>query len=93
MLAGDDAPSSKEAGDSDKPSELLATNFIDILTWTAIADFPDTFDLVQGDMASKELIDAQFDRAVQIVRSLPETCPIQGDYVEKLTMYRYASQT
>ena len=51
------------------------------------------FDLVQGDMASKELIDAQFDRAVQIVQGLPKTGPIQTDYEEKLTMYRYASQT
>ncbi|KAF8351189.1 acyl-CoA-binding protein [Amanita rubescens] len=82
ILNRDDAPS-EEAGE--KPSELLATNFIDMFTW--IADFPDTFGLVQGDMASKELIDAQFDRAVQIVRGLPETCPIQTDYEEKLTMY------
>jgi len=44
-------------------------------------------------MASKELIDAQFDRAVQIVQGLPKTGPIQTDYEEKLTMYRYASQT
>jgi hypothetical protein len=49
------------------------------------------FDLVQGDMASKELIDARFDRAVQIVQGLPKT--IQTDHEEKLTMYRYASQT
>ena len=42
-------------------------------------------------MASKELIDAQFDRAVEIVQSLPKTGPIQTDYEEKLTMYRYAA--
>lgn len=49
------------------------------------------FDLVQGNMVSvsKELIDAQFDRAVEIVQSLPKTSPIQTDYDEKLTMYRY----
>ncbi|PPQ92378.1 hypothetical protein CVT25_008728 [Psilocybe cyanescens] len=39
-------------------------------------------------MASRELIDAQFDRAVEIVQSLPKTGPIQTDYEEKLTMYR-----
>jgi hypothetical protein len=38
---------------------------------------------------SKELIDAQFDRAVEIVQSLSKTSPIQTDYDEKLTMYRY----
>jgi hypothetical protein len=40
-------------------------------------------------MASHDLIDAQFDRAVQIVQSLPKTGPIQTDYEEKLEMYRY----
>lgn len=39
-------------------------------------------------MASHDLIDAQFDRAVEIVQSLPKTGPIQTDYEEKLTMYR-----
>jgi len=39
-------------------------------------------------MASQELIDAQFDRAVEIVQGLPKTGPIQTDYEEKLTMYR-----
>jgi len=39
-------------------------------------------------MASHELIDAQFDRAVEIVQSLPTTGPIQTDYEEKLLMYR-----
>ncbi|KAF8225402.1 ACBP-domain-containing protein [Tricholoma matsutake] len=34
------------------------------------------------------LIDAQFDRAVEIVQGLPKTGPIQTDYEEKLTMYR-----
>ncbi|PFH52618.1 hypothetical protein AMATHDRAFT_139661 [Amanita thiersii Skay4041] len=42
-------------------------------------------------MASKQLIDAQFDRAVEIVQGLPKTGPIQTDYEEKLTMYRYAT--
>ena len=39
-------------------------------------------------MTSHELIDAQFDRAVEIVQSLPTTGPIQTDYEEKLLMYR-----
>jgi hypothetical protein len=33
-------------------------------------------------------IDAQFDRAVEIVQSLPKIGPIQTTYDEKLTMYR-----
>lgn len=40
-------------------------------------------------MSSRALIDAQFDRAVEIVQSLPKTGPVQTDYEEKLTMYRY----
>jgi len=40
-------------------------------------------------MATNGLIDAQFDRAVEIVQGLPKTGPIQTDYEEKLTMYRY----
>ncbi|KAF9008781.1 acyl CoA binding protein-domain-containing protein [Cyathus striatus] len=43
-------------------------------------------------MASHELIDAQFDRAVEIVQSLPKTGPIQTDYEEKLTMYSLYKQ-
>jgi len=43
-------------------------------------------------MASNELIDAQFDRAVAIVQSLPKTGPIQTDYEEKLTMYSLFKQ-
>ena len=39
-------------------------------------------------MASNELISMQFDRAVEIVQSLPKTGPIQTDYEEKLAMYR-----
>jgi hypothetical protein len=39
-------------------------------------------------MATNELISAQFDRAVEIVQSLPKTGPIQTDYEEKLAMYR-----
>ena len=34
-------------------------------------------------------ISAQFDRAVEIVQSLPGTDPIQTDYEERLAMYRY----
>lgn len=40
-------------------------------------------------MDSHILIDAQFDRAVEIVQGLPKTGPIQTDYEEKLTMYRW----
>ena len=36
-----------------------------------------------------QAIDAQFDRAVQIVQSLPKTGPIQTGYEEKLAMYRW----
>ncbi|EDR14188.1 uncharacterized protein LACBIDRAFT_244827 [Laccaria bicolor S238N-H82] len=43
-------------------------------------------------MSSHELIDAQFDRAVEIVQSLPKTGPIQTDYDEKLTMYSLYKQ-
>ncbi|RDB23275.1 hypothetical protein Hypma_009659 [Hypsizygus marmoreus] len=43
-------------------------------------------------MASQELIDAQFDRAVEIVQGLPKTGPIQTDYEEKLTMYSLYKQ-
>jgi hypothetical protein len=39
-------------------------------------------------MASQELIDAQFDRAVEIVQGLPKTGPVQTTYEEKLAMYR-----
>ncbi len=40
-------------------------------------------------MDLRKLIDAQFDRAVEIVQGLPKTGPIQTGYEEKLTMYRY----
>ncbi|KAL0949861.1 hypothetical protein HGRIS_009894 [Hohenbuehelia grisea] len=43
-------------------------------------------------MDSHELIDAQFDRAVEIVQALPKTGPIQTDYEEKLTMYSLYKQ-
>ncbi|KAF8897230.1 acyl CoA binding protein-domain-containing protein [Infundibulicybe gibba] len=43
-------------------------------------------------MASHVLIDAQFDRAVEIVQGLPKTGPIQTDYDEKLTMYSLYKQ-
>lgn len=40
-------------------------------------------------MDPTELIDAQFEKAVSIVQSLPKTGPIQTGYEEKLAMYRY----
>ncbi|KAI0771982.1 ACBP-domain-containing protein [Trametes elegans] len=40
-------------------------------------------------MDSRQLIDAQFDRAVEIVQGLPKTGPIQTGYEDKLNMYRY----
>jgi acyl-CoA-binding protein len=43
-------------------------------------------------MDSRELIDAQFDRAVEIVQNLPKTGPIQTGYEEKLTMYSLYKQ-
>ncbi|KAI0317740.1 acyl CoA binding protein-domain-containing protein [Amylostereum chailletii] len=43
-------------------------------------------------MDSRELIDAQFDRAVEIIQSLPKTGPIQTGYEEKLTMYSLYKQ-
>ncbi|KAJ7067984.1 hypothetical protein C8F01DRAFT_1116447 [Mycena amicta] len=41
---------------------------------------------------SNELIDAQFDRAVEIVQSFPKNGPIQTGYDEKLTMYSLYKQ-
>jgi hypothetical protein len=49
-----------------------------------------SFDFSPQVMASHALIDAQFDRAVEIVQGLPKTGPIQTDYEEKLQMYRSA---
>ncbi|OJA16425.1 hypothetical protein AZE42_08401 [Rhizopogon vesiculosus] len=43
-------------------------------------------------MDSRELIDVQFDRAVEIVQGLPKTGPIQTGYEEKLTMYSLYKQ-
>ncbi|KAJ7233150.1 hypothetical protein B0H12DRAFT_1144353 [Mycena haematopus] len=43
-------------------------------------------------MSSNELIDAQFDRAVEIVQGLPKTGPIQTGYDEKLAMYSLYKQ-
>ncbi|KAH7888020.1 ACBP-domain-containing protein [Phlebopus sp. FC_14] len=43
-------------------------------------------------MDSRQLIDAQFDRAVEIVQSLPKNGPIQTGYEEKLTMYSLYKQ-
>ena len=40
-------------------------------------------------MDPRRLVDAQFDRAVEIVQGLPKTGPIQTGYEEKLTMYRF----
>jgi acyl-CoA-binding protein len=42
-------------------------------------------------MSSRELIDAQFNRAVEIVQNLPKTGSIQTGYDEKLTMYRFVA--
>lgn len=39
-------------------------------------------------MDSHQLIDAQFDRAVEIVQGFSKTGPIETGYEEKLTMYR-----
>ncbi|KAH9894391.1 ACBP-domain-containing protein [Cubamyces lactineus] len=44
------------------------------------------------DMDSRQLIDAQFDRAVEIVQSLPKTGPIQTGYEDKLNMYSLYKQ-
>ncbi|CAL1701548.1 unnamed protein product [Somion occarium] len=43
-------------------------------------------------MDPRQLVDTQFDRAVQIVQSLPKTGPIQTGYEEKLTMYSLYKQ-
>ncbi|KAI0698627.1 acyl CoA binding protein-domain-containing protein [Cytidiella melzeri] len=43
-------------------------------------------------MDSRLLIDAQFDRAVEIIQGLPKTGPIQTGYEEKLTMYSLYKQ-
>jgi hypothetical protein len=42
-------------------------------------------------MNSRQLIDAQFDRAVEIVQNFPKTGPIQTGYEEKLAMYRHVT--
>ncbi|KAF8505570.1 ACBP-domain-containing protein [Russula emetica] len=43
-------------------------------------------------MTSRELIDVQFDRAVEIVQNLPKTGPIQTGYEEKLAiLYKQAT--
>jgi hypothetical protein len=39
-------------------------------------------------MTTRPQVDAQFDRAVQIVQGLPKTGPIQTGYEDKLLMYR-----
>ncbi|RPD66700.1 ACBP-domain-containing protein [Lentinus tigrinus ALCF2SS1-7] len=44
------------------------------------------------DLDSRQLIDAQFDRAVEIVQGLPKTGPIQTGYEEKLDMYSLYKQ-
>ncbi|KAG2370114.1 hypothetical protein BDR07DRAFT_1193809, partial [Suillus spraguei] len=43
-------------------------------------------------MNSRDLIDTQFNRAVEIVQGLPKTGPIQTGYEEKLTMYSLYKQ-
>ena len=42
-------------------------------------------------MDTNKLIDAQFDRAVEIVQGLPKNGPIQTGYEDKLKMYRYVA--
>ena len=44
------------------------------------------------DTDSRQLIDAQFDRAVEIVQGLPKTGPIQTGYEDKLDMYRCVAE-
>jgi hypothetical protein len=39
-------------------------------------------------MSSADVIDALFDRTVDIVQSLPKAGPIQTSYEEKLALYR-----
>ena len=39
-------------------------------------------------MEPNGVIDAQFNRAVEIVQNLPKTGPIQTGYEDKLNMYR-----
>jgi hypothetical protein len=39
-------------------------------------------------MTTRPQVDAQFDRAAQIVQGLPQTGPIQIGYEDKLLMYR-----
>lgn len=41
-----------------------------------------------NDMGPYSRIDAQFNRAVEIVQNLPKTGPIQTGYEDKLNMYR-----
>lgn len=41
-------------------------------------------------MDPHSIIDAQFNRAVEIVQNLPKTGPIQTGYEDKLDMYRCA---
>ncbi|KAG6335038.1 hypothetical protein ID866_4040 [Astraeus odoratus] len=43
-------------------------------------------------MDSRQLLDAQFNRAVEIVQGLPKTGPIQTGYEEKLNMYSLYKQ-
>ncbi|KAL4075744.1 hypothetical protein V8B97DRAFT_2002060 [Scleroderma yunnanense] len=43
-------------------------------------------------MDSRQLIDAQFERAVEIVQGLPKTGPIQTGYEDKLNMYSLYKQ-
>ncbi|KAH9927112.1 ACBP-domain-containing protein [Epithele typhae] len=44
------------------------------------------------DANSRQLIDAQFDRAVEIVQGFPKTGPIQTGYEDKLNMYSLYKQ-
>lgn len=45
-------------------------------------------------MDSRQLIDAQFNRAVEIIQGLPKTgLIVQTGYEEKLTVYRFVSRS
>ena len=59
---------------------------IAILLPVVVKDSSETDDPIYA--MDVEKIDAQFDRAVEIVQGLPKTGPIQTGYEEKLAMYR-----
>ena len=67
--------------------------FVEPLIYRHSSLAPNTHPFATGskmDVSSRQLIDAQFDRAVEIVQGLPKTGPIQTAYEDKLNMYRCA---